>query len=141
MVEHISAKEYLSQAWQIKMRIENMTEIAAFMRSAAECPLTNLNDMPKPPRNIHKNEDIIINILEYEERIKSEQKKLDGVMQTIAEINDPTSQAVIVKRYMERKTWTEIAAEIYASERHTRRVHEAVLAEIEQFLKSDRLCP
>jgi len=138
----MTAKEYLSQAWQLKMRIESMTEILEFMKSSAEHITPSLTDMPKAAtRNIHRIEDAIVRFMDYEECIQTERDKLTEVTRTITGIGDPTAQAVIVKRYIERKTWLEIAADIYASERHARRVHESALAEIEGFLKSDRECP
>ena len=132
----MTAKEYLSQAWKTMMRVESMTEMLAVLKSAAEYPPACAPDMPKSTtRNIHKNEDAIIRVLDLEERIRAERVKLDGIIAVIANISDPTTQAIIVKRYIDRKTWNEIAEEIYISLRQVHRFHQCILDEMDHRLK------
>jgi DNA-directed RNA polymerase specialized sigma subunit len=132
----MTAKEYLSQAWQLKMRIESMTEMLAFLQSAAKYSSPQFSDMPKPPqRNIHKTEDAIIRVMDFEEKIQTERDKLSGVMAIITNIGDATAQAIVVKRYIDRKTWNDIADETYASLRQVHRIHQTVLDEMTAKLK------
>jgi len=138
----LSAREYLSGAWKIKLRIESMTRVLEFLQSAAEYTGPAYSDMPKSAaRNIHKNEDAVIRVMEHKERIEAERRKLADVMDTIAGISDPAAQAVVVKHYIDRKTWARTAAEVFVSERQARRLHAAALAEVEQILNPDRECP
>ena len=132
----MTAKGYLSQAWSIKLRIESMTEMLEFLRSAAEYIPSQLSDMPhSATRNIHKNEDAIIRYVDFEKRIQAERDKLSDVMAAIENINDPAAQAVIVKRYIERKTWDNIAVETYVSLRQVHRLHQSVLDDLENRIK------
>ena len=132
----MTAKEYLWQAWEIKQRIESMTGILAFLKSSAGYTTPAFTDMPQSKvRNIHKSEDAIIRAMEYEDRIQTERDKLAGIMDTISRINDPTAQAIVVKRYIDRKAWDEIAGETYISMRQVHRLHRGVLDEITESLK------
>ena len=135
--EIMTAKEYLSGAWQIKLRIENMTEIAEFMRSVAESTSANISHTPKPAtRNIHKTEDAIIKLIDFEQRIEVEREKLNEVLSVIDNIKDPIAQKVTVKRYIERKSWNAIASEIFASEKTVRNIHATMLREVEKVIKN-----
>jgi DNA-directed RNA polymerase specialized sigma subunit len=139
-VLQMTAKEYLSQAWRLKTRIENMAEILAFMKSSAEYPAHAFSDMPRPPqRNIYRNEDAIVRAMEYERRIEAERDKLSSAMNTITAIEDATAQAIVVKRYIDRKTWESIAVETYVSLRQVHRLHGQVLAEITAKLQDGTL--
>ena len=132
----MNAKEYLSGAWKIKLRIESMTEVLAFLRSAATYTTSQYSDTPgSATRNVHKNEDAIVRLMDFEERVRREQRKLNEVLILIANIADPTEQAVIVKRYVERKTWGDIASEIYVSEKTARNIHATALIGVEKTLE------
>jgi DNA-directed RNA polymerase specialized sigma24 family protein len=134
----MTAREYLSEAKRIKIRIEAMSEQLAFLRSTAEHIAPQLSDMPKPPINIHKGEDAIIRVLAFEERLKIQFTKLDEITATINEVTEPTLQVVLTKRYIGGKTWAEIARETYICERHIRRLHKQALDEVDILLKHVR---
>lgn len=138
----MNAKEYLSQARCIKMRLETMREQLAFLKSASEYSGPMYNDMPKTAnRSIHKNEDAVIRVIEKQEQIKAVQLRLDEIIATIDCVKDPTRQAILVKRYLSNKTWDSIARELFISERHTRRMYWKAIAEVEEILKHDHECP
>ena len=118
-----------------------MAEQLEFMKSTAMYFSPQYSDMPKPSQNIRKTEDAIIRVLDCEERIRKQHAKLDEINETINSVSNPTAQAILVKRYLGGKTWVEIAQEMYISERHTRRVHNDGLAEVDRLLKLDRECP
>ena len=127
----MTAKEYLSQAWKIRLRIESMAEILAFLKSATEYTTPALSDMPKSASiNTSKNEDAIIRYMEYDARIQVECDKLRSVLTTIANLSDPVAQAILVKRYIENKTWDVISNETSISIRQAHRLHQYALDEI-----------
>ena len=128
----MTGKEYLLQIAVINRRIETLSEMAAHARSSAEYSSPSFENMPKSPtRNIRKQEDAIIRALEYDERIRAEQEKLNEIRRTIDNIADPTAQAIIFKRYVEYKTWEAIARSLHYSEARVYQLHREALAALE----------
>ena len=129
----MTAKEFLEQAWKSKLRIESLTSILEMLKSTAEYSSAPISDAPRPAtRNVRKTEDAVIKIVELEERIEAERQKRNEVLAVIASIEDEFEQLLISKRYIERKRWSEIAKEIYSSERAVYYAHTKILAEIER---------
>ena len=124
----MTAKEYLLQIAVINRRIETLSEMAAHARSSAEYSSPSFENMPKSPtRNIRKQEDATIRALEYDERIRAEQEKLNEIRRTIDNIADPTAQTIIFKRYVEYKTWEAISHEMFFCLSHVYRLHNAAV--------------
>lgn len=132
----MTAKEYLLQAKSLKIRIGTMHEQLEYLRSAALYDPPQYSNMPRSStRNIHKNEDAIIRVMDKEEQIKATQAKLGEVVATIDRIENPVHQAILVKRYISEKLWSEISAEIYISVTRLYELHRDALAEVEAILK------
>lgn len=131
----MTAKEYLSQAWSIKTRLEVMADQLAFLKSTALYVTSQYSDMPKSGiRNIHKNEDAIVRILDYEEQMRKQYALLDEINETINSVSNATSQAILVKRYLGHNTWDEIVKTIYISRSHVFELHKAALIEIDKLI-------
>ena len=129
----MTAKEYLNQAWSIKIRLEAMSEQLAFLKSAALCITPQYSDMPRPAtRNVHKNEDAIIRVMDFEERLRKQYDKLDEINETISGVSDPTAQRILAKRYFKRNTWNGIARQLYLSRSRVFALHNAALDEIQK---------
>jgi len=129
----MTAKQYLSQIKYIRLRLSAMTAQLECLRSAAECVTTTYSDMPcSTKRNIHRNEDAIMRMLEWEEKMRSEVSRLADINATIAEVSTPTLQSLLVKRYVCGETWEEIAGELRYSLSQIKRLHSAALTEVEE---------
>jgi len=136
----MTAKQYLSQIRDIQLRLMTMTTQLECLRSAAECITTTHSDMPRSDtRNIHKNEDAILRVLEWEEKMQSEVNRLADINATIAAVSSPTLQSLLVKRYVCRETWEKIAGDLRYCLTQIKRMHYAALAEVEE--KMDRNGP
>ena len=132
----MTAKQYLSQIVMLKVRIAAMSEQIEFLRAAAECVTTTYSDMPRSAtRNIHKNEDAIIRVLEMEEKRQSVFNRLAEINEAIASLEDPFLHSLLVKRYVRGERWEQIAADLFVSIRHVHRLHQSALDEIECRLK------
>jgi DNA-directed RNA polymerase specialized sigma24 family protein len=132
----MTAKEYLLQAKNLKIRIETMREQVEFLRSAAEYSPPNYSDMPKSKTpNVRKNEESIIRLIEKNEQIETAEKTLSEIIEVINKIQDPTKQAVLTKRYLSGKSWGEISAEMFVGRTTLHTLHLDALAEIEILLK------
>ena len=131
----MTAKEYLSQARSIKIRLGAMAEQLEFLKSAAVYVSPQLSDMPKPAStNIHKTEDAIIRVVEFENRMMKQYVLLDEINETISNVSNPTAQAILVKRYIGCGSWDEIACALYVSRSRVFDLHKAALDEIEKII-------
>ena len=134
----MTAKEYLSQIRHIQLRLKTMASQLECLRSAAECITVTFSDMPySAPRNIHKTEDALLRVLEWEERIQSEVDRLADINATIAAVSTPALQSLLVKRYICGETWEKIAVDLRYSLSQTKRMHCTALAEVEEKMNRD----
>jgi len=134
----MTAKEYLSQARSIKIKLEAMAEQLAFLKSTALCIVPQYSDTPKPAtQNIRKNEDAVIRVMDYEERIRKQYAKLDEITSVINAVSDPSMQVVLTKRYFGHEKWREIATDLYISTAHVYRLHNTALDEVEKLIANE----
>jgi hypothetical protein len=64
----MTAKEYLSQIKRIQTRLSAMADQLECLKSSAEYISPQFSDMPRPAtRNVHKNEDAILRVIEWQE--------------------------------------------------------------------------
>jgi len=109
-----------------------MTEQLAFLKSTAQYLAPQFHHAPASnPPNVHRQEDRIIHVLDYEEQIKKLYDKLAEVSAAINSVSNPTAQAILVKRYLGRGSWDEIVNEVHISRSRMFELHNAALAEIE----------
>ena len=131
----MTAKQYLSQTRDIKIRLDAMKEQAEFLRSVAQYSGVQYSDMPKAPRNIKSNEDAYIRLLEKEERIKELERKLTEIESNVSKVNDAVLQSILSKRYLSGKQWSDIASELHISTSRIYELHRVALVEMEGLLK------
>jgi DNA-directed RNA polymerase specialized sigma subunit len=135
----MTAKEYLQQIKPIQIRIDSLIQQRDYLKSKAEYCGIIYTDMPHSvTKNIHRIEDTIINLIEWTDKIAEQYKKLNEINQAISEVTDSTAQAILVKKYVCEKTWSEISKELYICRSRLFELHSAALTEIE---KSGRLVP
>ena len=134
----MTAKEYLLQYRRIKSRLNAMAEQYESLKSAAEYIGVQYSEVPKPPLpDVRRGEKAIIRMMEMESRMNKEFARLADINETIESLSDPLHQAVLVKRYISGKAWKVIAAEVFITTRHLRRVHSRALKAIETAIKKD----
>lgn len=133
----MTAKEYLSQAWPVKIQLEAMAEQLEFLKSAVEYINPRSSGLPKPSRNIHRFEDACVKAMDLENRIKERLGKLSEINETINNVSSPVSQAILVKRYLVHNTWDEIASTLCVSRSHVIRLHIEALAEVENLIRNE----
>ena len=127
----MTARQRLESAKSLKMRIATMQEQLAYLKSAAEYVSPQFDGMPKSPtRNVHKNEDKYIRILEKQEQIQAAQAELDEIAAAIDEVGSPPHHAILFKRYILGTSWFEIAQSLFISERRAYQLHTEALEKI-----------
>jgi len=134
----MSAKQYLSGAFKITVKLKAMSEQLMQLKSAAEYIVPPNEDMPKSAtRNIRRNEDAIVKIIEWEDKMNAEYARLADINNTINAVPDPQLQSLLVKRYIQGYSWETIAGELFVGSSRIYQLHKAALAEVERIIAPD----
>ena len=136
----MTAKEFLSQAWRIDMRINSKLEQVRSLRELATKATSTISDMPRAATpNVHRMEDVIVKIMDFESDINADIERLVDTKRKIAEalarMTVTEYRTLLELRYICCKTWEEIAAEMYYSVRNVHIVHGAALREMTAVLE------
>ena len=134
----MTAKEYLSQARYIDLRIKNMTIQLQSLKAAAVNISPVYSDMPRPAtRNVHKTEDAIISVMDLEKEKEKEFVRLAAIHKTISEVSAPVRQAILLNRYIKGQSWDEISFDLKISLSRIYQIHKESLSEVESILSKD----
>lgn len=140
----MNAKEYLSQARFLDMRINSkIQQIASLNDLATKCTST-ISDMPRNPnRGGSRMADAIIKIIDLEEAINRDIDMLVDlkreIMSTIKSVANTEYQTILEKRYLCFISWEQIAVDMNYSMQYAFRMHDRALREIDIILKSEEL--
>ena len=139
----MTAKEYLSQAWNIDRRINDKVAHVSQLRDMAMNVSAVISDMPRSPSpNNQKMESIIVRLADTEAEINADIDRLVTlkieIMNTIWQIADAKACAVLERRYHSFKSWEDIAADMSVSIRWVHKIHGKALEEVEKILEKDR---
>ena len=127
----MTAKEYLSQARTLDMRIKSkLQQIESLNDLATSCTVV-YSDMPRNPnRGGSKVERAVLKIIE--ESLKRDVENLvelkKEIMATIRAVSDVELQTLLEKRYLCFLSWEKIAVEMHYSIQHIYRMHETALS-------------
>ena len=133
----MTAKEFLSRAHRIDLRINSKLEQVQSLSDLAEKATSTLSDLPfSGTRNIHRMEDVIVKILDLESEIKDDIEKLvetkREIKETVERVPTASHRTLLELRYICGKTWEDIAAEMHYSVRNVHILHGAALREMER---------
>ena len=134
--KHLTAKEYLSQAYRIDQRINSKLEQVRSLRELATKATTTLSDMPRSSSpNFHRMEDFITKALDLESEINTDLCRLIDIKREIVTVikcvENFELQTLLEARYLCFKTWEEIAVEMHFDLRWVYRLHSRALDEVE----------
>ncbi len=136
----MTAKEYLSQARTLNMRIKSkLQQIESLNELAASCNAV-YSDMPRNPnRGGSKVERAVLKIIEVEESLKQDVENLvelkREIMSAVRSVSDVEQQALLEKRYLCFLPWDEIAAEMHYSIQHVYRMHGEALSRLSEIMR------
>ena len=134
----MNAKEYLSQALWLDQRINSKLEHLETLRTLALRVSANLSEEKVSGGNNTRShmENIVVKIVDLEREINEDIDKLVSlkaeIMEIIDQVDDPVSQMILEMRYINGKTWDEIAADIKFDIRTAFRVHGKALKKVEE---------
>ena len=132
----MTAKEYLSQAYRLDQRIDAKIEQVMSLRNLAAKATSTLSDAaPSGTRNVHRMEDIIIKIIDFENEINADIDNLVDlkreIMAAIRSIHDPDYCTVLELRYLCFKPWEQIAVEMGYGIDNVYKLHRMALKTLE----------
>lgn len=136
----MTAKEYLSQARTLDMRIKSkLQQIESLNELATSCTVV-YSDMPRNPnRGGSKVERAVLNIIEVEESLKHDVEDLvelkKEIMATIQAVSDVELQTLLEKRYLCFLSWEKIAVEMHYSIQHIYRMHDTALSGVTAIMR------
>jgi DNA-directed RNA polymerase specialized sigma subunit len=137
----MKAKEYLSQALWLNQRIDNKLEQLERLKAMAMRVTTNLTQEKVSGGYNERNpmENTIVKIMDLEREVNDEIDKLinlkQEILETISLVDDPMAQLLLEMRYINRRTWGEIAEELGYSDRGIHKIHGRALKEIDEIRK------
>ncbi len=140
----MTAKEYLTQAWNIDQRINGMLAQVSNLRGMSMHITQVLSDMPKTAsHDNHKLEDVIARLIDTEAEIDESIDSLVDlkieIMNAIWKVEDANCQLLLEQRYINFKSWEEIADDMNVSVRWVHKLHAKGLELIEKFLPKDTI--
>lgn len=137
----MTAKQYLSRAYNLRRRIAAKEIHLQELRAQAEHITANLTGMPRGSGADSPVERVAIQIADLSFEIELDWMDLlvyqSEIRKTIEQMEDPSIVQVLSMRYLAYKPWREIAEVMCYSPRHLRRIHARGLALVDDVLE----CP
>lgn len=132
----MNAKEYLRQAEELDATIETKLETVAALRSLLEKSTGVLSALPKSQGDGRSLENTIAKIVDLEEEIDNDIAKLflikTNIVKMISSLKNPTQRNVMEKRYVQGKSWAEIAAETGRGKTTLYNIQTAAIKELDK---------
>ena len=128
----MTAKEYLSEAFELKRRIEIKMKRAEVLRKLAERARVEISEIPKSQNHLKSPmEEAMIRLLTVEEEILHDTDELTRVMRSIQssinDVPDSSCRLILEMRYLAFMKWEDIASELGWTERNVFYVHGKAL--------------
>lgn len=132
----MTAKEWLMRGWEINTEINTLLEEKekAFSQACSVTAPTDRERVTTTRRNTSEEKFVRYSNEDYEKEIDRRidelyQIKLE-ILSAIGTVNDSTLRKLLVKRYLQFKTWEQIAVEMNYSYMHVTRLHGKALQEV-----------
>lgn len=135
-------KEYWNQVERLRRRIKRKIHEIQLLRQQAEgMNGSGINDMPRtvsPDRS--KMEGTVFKIMALEQEIQETQQEYDALLadmeSRISKVDDSDARDLLTKRYLEFKSWKNIAEEFGYSIQHIYRLRDKAIEK----LRVDETC-
>jgi DNA-directed RNA polymerase specialized sigma subunit len=131
----MTAKEYMSQAFNIDQRINSKIDQVQSLRELATKATATLSDAPPSgSRSVTRMSDIIAKMMDLEAEISADIDNLVDlkaeITAVIKELENSDYQTVLELRYLCFKPWEEIASTIRYSLQRVFQLHSSALQEV-----------
>lgn len=130
----MTAKEYLYQIVYLDSRIEANREKVQRLKESAEGTTSNLSpNKVQTSTSKQKMADAVISYSDLEKIIKADEKKKQGIIDTISLLS-PYESTVLYKRYVEDKSLWVISREMKKSYSWATKVHSTGIKNIQKII-------
>ncbi len=131
----MTAKEYLSQARYLDMRINSKIQQVASLNDLATKATSALTEMPRTPNHATSTmEEAIVKIIDLQSEINNDIDRLVDLKQeitaTIKAVGNNEYQTILEKRYLCFLSWEKIAVDMGYSIRNVKILHGKALASV-----------
>ena len=130
---HMTAKEYLSQVYQIERKIDSMVQEMQHLRTLVSNADQVLTDMPRS-HNVKRFEDIVVDIVDFENEIAADKEKLAILKREIADaitrIDNRTYKLLLELRYLRYLNWKEISFVLEYDLHYVYKLHNKALQKL-----------
>lgn len=127
-------KKYLDEYRILGQRIERKCEELARMQALAEKITPTLSDLPKCPGQPERMALQVEQIIAYNEQINEDIREYisrrNAIVKAINSVDDLTLRTLLEHRYLDGKTWEEIAVKMHYSYMHICRLHGIALSKL-----------
>lgn len=133
----MKAKEYLEQAYRVDHQIQSKLDQIQVLNNIATKATTTFGDIPHSSSpNPHKMEDIILRIVALESEIQDDLEYLielkEKATHMIKKVKNVEHRTLLEERYLNFKTWEQIAEDLQYSVRQVYRMHGEAILECEK---------
>jgi|LSQX01.1.fsa_nt_gb hypothetical protein len=138
-----SAKDYLSQAYRLDVRIgSKLQQVDSLNLLATKCTST-ITGMPiNPSPSCSPMADAICKVIDLENEISADVERLVDLKREIADVirlvEDTEYQTLLEKRYLSSISWEQIATDMNYSLRWVYIVHGRALRAVEAIMKGEQ---
>lgn len=131
----MTAKEYLSQAYRLDQRAASKAEQIFQLRGLATQATATMSNMPRNASpNPHRMEGIIVKIVDLENDLNADIDRLLDLKREIVKVIDavenPDQQLLLSLRYLNFKSWEQIAVTLGYSMVYTFQLHKKALENV-----------
>lgn len=135
----MTAKEYLEKAYRLNQVIDIKLEEVSALRSLATRVTTAFGeDKIKTSKKRSPMEDVLVRLMDLENEVNTDIDRLISfkkeIIETINQVDDYTLRLVLAMRYINHKSWEDIADDLLYDVRTIYRFHKQGLKEIEKIL-------
>ena len=138
----MTAKEYLRRVRHLDNTISAKLEQIETLHAQVTKTTTVLSDMPKAGGEQDKLAKTIAKIVDLKRRLRDEIEEYielkEEAIRLIDSMSDGRHRLVLTYRYINGKTWEEIAVEMHYTYQWVHRLHGQALVEFEKVMKGDK---
>lgn len=138
----MTAKEYLSQAQRLDMRINSQIEQMESLKGlASKCTSALREDSRQVSSKTSRLEDIVIKVITLQEALQADVLTLielkREIIDKIKQVPDVEQRILLEKRYLCFTSWERITVDLGYSIQHTYRLHGQALKIFSEILKDE----
>lgn len=141
----MTTKEWLSRGWRIDREIKELEQAQQEALTLATRTTAGADGERVDGTSGNSSERAMVayadKAAEYAELIEGKIRELVGIkaeiIRAVERVENPTLRAVLVARYINFKTWEQIAVELSYSYMHVCRLHGRALVEVQDVIECD----